>query len=61
LIAAIETDWAKRLEAERFEAVCQGLQDLLDELDQGGSRVCISRCRARDALGGPRIGATRRS
>jgi DNA-binding MarR family transcriptional regulator len=33
LIRAIEADWADALEAGRFEALCLGLQDLLDELD----------------------------
>jgi DNA-binding MarR family transcriptional regulator len=33
LIDGIEADWAGALEGERFEALCLGLQDLLDELD----------------------------
>lgn len=35
LIEAIEGDWAGALEGGRFEALCLGLQDLLDELDPG--------------------------
>lgn len=33
LIQAIEADWADALGDGRFEALCLGLQDLLDELD----------------------------
>jgi DNA-binding MarR family transcriptional regulator len=33
LIDEIETDWADSLEDGRFEAICLGLQDLLDQLD----------------------------
>jgi DNA-binding MarR family transcriptional regulator len=33
LINAIEADWAEALEGGRFEAICLGLQDLLDHLD----------------------------
>jgi DNA-binding MarR family transcriptional regulator len=33
LIEGIEADWAEALEGDRFEALCVGLQDLLDELD----------------------------
>jgi DNA-binding MarR family transcriptional regulator len=33
LIDAIEADWANTLESGRFEALCLGLQDLLDQLD----------------------------
>jgi DNA-binding MarR family transcriptional regulator len=33
LINGIEADWAGALEGDRFEAICLGLQDLLDRLD----------------------------
>ena len=33
LIDAIEADWANALESGRFEALCLGLQDLLNQLD----------------------------
>jgi DNA-binding MarR family transcriptional regulator len=33
LIRAIEADWADALESGRFEGLCLGLQDLLDQLD----------------------------
>ncbi len=32
IIAAIEADYAQRIGAKRFEAMCQTMQDLLDEL-----------------------------
>ena len=33
IIARIEADYAERIGAERFEAMCWALQDLLDDLD----------------------------
>jgi len=33
IIARIEADYANRIGAERFEAMCSALQDLLDELN----------------------------
>lgn len=33
LIDAIEADWAEALAGGRFETICLGLQDLLDQLD----------------------------
>ena len=33
IIAGIEADYARRLGEERFDAMCQALQDLLDDLN----------------------------
>jgi DNA-binding MarR family transcriptional regulator len=33
IIAGIEANYAHRIGAERFEAMCQALQDLLDDLN----------------------------
>ena len=33
IIAGIEADYARRIGADRFEAMCQALQDLLDDLN----------------------------
>ena len=48
IIASIEADYARRIGADRFEAMCQALQDLLDDLN--GSPV----------RGAPQPGASRR-
>ena len=33
IIAGIEADYASRIGTERFDAMCQALQDLLDDLN----------------------------
>jgi DNA-binding MarR family transcriptional regulator len=48
IIAGIEADYARRIGAERFEVMCQALQDLLDDLNGAPVR------------GAPQPGASRR-
>lgn len=42
IIERIEADWAERIGAERFEALCRTMQELLDELDPRVSQQYVA-------------------